>query len=91
MACLILAIAIAFPRLAIVILYLFSDFLERAYSSLLLPVLGFFFLPLTTIVYAWVVNGNHPFSGIYLAAVILAALVDLGVIGHGERYRRKSG
>ena len=78
MPCLILLIGIAFPRLAIVLLFLFTTFLERAYHSLLLLVLGFIFLPLTTIVYAWIVNGRHPIDGIYLAAIILAVLADLG-------------
>lgn len=89
MPCLILLIGLAFPRVAIVILFFFSTFLERAYHSLLLLALGFVFLPLTTIVYAWIVNGRHPLDGIYLAALILSALVDLGLIGHGE-YRRRA-
>ena len=90
MPCLMLLIGIAFPRLAIVLLFLFSTFLQRAYHSLLLLVLGFVFLPLTTIVYAWVVNGRHPIDGIYLAAIIIAALADLGFIGHGEYQRRRN-
>lgn len=90
MPCLILLIGLAFPRVAIVLLFFFSTFLERAYHSLLLLALGFVFLPLTTIVYAWIVNGHHPLDGIYLAALVLSVLVDLGLIGHGE-YRRRVG
>jgi uncharacterized oligopeptide transporter (OPT) family protein len=90
MPCLMLLIGIAFPRLAIVLLFLFTTFLERAYHSLLLLVLGFIFLPLTTIVYAWIVNGRHPIDGIYLAAIILAVLADLGLLGQGEYHRRRS-
>ena len=90
MPCFILLIGLAFPRVAIVLLFFFSTFLERAYHSLLLLALGFVFLPLTTIVYAWIVNGHHPLDGIYLAALVLSVLVDLGLIGHGE-YRRRVG
>jgi drug/metabolite transporter (DMT)-like permease len=90
MPCLLLLIGIAFPRLALVLLFLFTTFLQRAYHSLLLVVLGFVFLPLTTIVYAWVVNGRHPLDGLYLAAIILAVLADLGFLGHGEYQRRRS-
>ncbi|HEY1239217.1 MAG TPA: hypothetical protein VGF16_01620 [Bryobacteraceae bacterium] len=90
MPCLILLIGLAFPRVAIVLLFFFSTFLERAYHSLLLLALGFVFLPLTTIVYAWIVNGRHPLDGIYLAALILSVLVDLGLIGHGEYRRRRA-
>jgi uncharacterized oligopeptide transporter (OPT) family protein len=90
MPCLLLLIGIAFPRLALVLLFLFTTFLQRAYHSLILIVLGFVFLPLTTIVYAWVVNARHPLDGIYLAAVVIAVLADLGLLGHGEYQRRRS-
>lgn len=90
MPCLILLLTIAFPRLAIVLLFFFTDFLERAYHSLLLLVLGFLFLPLTTIVYAWIVNGQHPLAGVYLVAIVVAALFDVGLLGHGEYSRRRT-
>ncbi len=90
MACLLLLLTLAFPRLAILVLFFLTSFFERAYHSLLLLVLGFVFLPLTTIVYAWVVNGQHPLAGIYLVAVIVSVLVDLGLIGHGEYHRRRT-
>jgi len=88
MPCLLLLFTLAFPRVAIVLLYLLSNFLQRAYNSLLIIVLGFIFLPLTTVVYAWVVNSHHPVEGIYLVAVIVSVLIDLGLIGHGARSRR---
>jgi hypothetical protein len=87
MPCLLLLIALAFPRLAIILLFLLSTFLQRAYHSLLIIVLGFIFLPLTTIVYAWVVNAHQPLEGLYLVAVIVSVLIDLGLIGHGARSR----
>ena len=89
MPCLLLLLTLAFPRVAIVLLYLFSNFLERAYNSLLILVLGFIFLPITTIVYAWVVNSHHPLEGVYLIAVIVSVLLDLGLLGHGARSRRR--
>ena len=88
MPCLLLLLTLAFPRLVIVLLYLFSTFLQRAYNSLLIIVVGFIFLPLTTIVYAWTVNSHQPVQGIYLVAVIVAVLIDLGLLGHGARSRR---
>jgi uncharacterized oligopeptide transporter (OPT) family protein len=87
MPCLLVLLALAFPRVVIVLIYLMSNFLDRAYHSLLIIILGFIFLPLTTIVYAWVVNSHYPLSGIYLVAVLVAALADLGLIGHGASRR----
>jgi uncharacterized oligopeptide transporter (OPT) family protein len=90
MPCLLLLLTLAFPRVVIVLLYLFSNFLERAYHSFLIIILGFLFLPVTTIVYAWVVNSHHPVEGLYLVAVIVSVLIDLGLLGHGARSRRRS-
>ncbi len=91
MACLILLLTLAFPRLAIVVLFLLTNFLERAYHSLLLLALVFLFLPLTIIVYALVVNGGHALGGVYLIAVVISVVADLGLIGHGEYHRRRIG
>jgi uncharacterized oligopeptide transporter (OPT) family protein len=90
MPCLLLLFTLAFPRLVMVLLFLLSNFLQRAYNSLLIIVLGFIFLPLTTIVYAWVVNSHHPVEGLYLVAIIVSVLIDLGLIGHGARSRRNN-
>jgi len=89
MPCFLVLLAALFPRVALVVLFLFTTYLQRAYSSLIVLVLGFIFLPLTTIVYAFIVNGNHPVDGVYLIALIVSALFDLGLIGHGE-YRRRN-
>jgi len=89
MPCLIALLMLAFPRVAIVLLWLFTSFFERAYHSILLLALGFVFLPLTTIVYAWVINSGHSPEGVYLVAVIVAVLADVGMLGGGEYHRRR--
>jgi hypothetical protein len=48
-----------------------------------LPLLGFLFLPLTTIVYAWELNNHMPTEGINLLWLLLAVIVDLGGLGGG--------
>ncbi|MPZ68936.1 MAG: hypothetical protein GEU71_05345 [Actinobacteria bacterium] len=52
MACLGVLLALAMPRFIMVVLWLFGDYLSRAYDNFLLPFLGFFFLPTTTLAYA---------------------------------------
>jgi hypothetical protein len=89
MPCLLAFLAALFPRVALVLLFLFTTFLQKAYSSLIVLVLGFLFLPLTTIVYAFIVNGGHTVDGVYLVALIVSILFDLGLIGHGEYHRRR--
>ena len=87
MPCLLLVLGIAFPRVILVVLFFFTSFLDRAYHGFLLPLLGFIFVPLTTLVYAWIVNSGGTVSGPYLIAIIVCVLVDLGLIGHGARSR----
>lgn len=78
-----------FPRVAIVLVLIFSDFLQRAYEGLFWPVLGFIFMPLTVLAYAWAVNSNEgSVSGIYLVGVVVAAIMDLGLTGTGASARR---
>ena len=63
--------------------------LTRAYHGLLLPVLGFIFLPITTIVYAWLVSSRRPIEGIYLILLIVAVVMDMGSHNSGRRYYRR--
>jgi hypothetical protein len=87
--CLVLIIFLAFPRIALVLLYFFSTYLQRAYHGLILPLLGFLFLPLTTLVYAWMVNTRQPIAGINLVFLIVAVVIDLGGLSRGEYHRRR--
>ncbi|SPE39388.1 conserved membrane hypothetical protein [Candidatus Sulfopaludibacter sp. SbA3] len=88
MPCLLVLLLLAFPRAVMVLMFLFSDYLQRAYHSLLIPLLGFFVLPLTTIVYAWLVNSHLPLEGINVVFLLLAIAIDLGGMGGGEWHRR---
>lgn len=89
MPCLVALLFLMFPRVALVLLWLFSNYLERAYHGILLPLLGFLFLPLTTLVYAYMINNHVPTDGFSLVWLILAVLIDLGAMGHGYRSRRR--
>ena len=76
------ALGLIAPRLIMVLLWLFSDYLSRAFDgSWLLPLLGFFLLPTTTLAYAIAENSMKGVRGLGLVLVILGLLVDLGVIG----------
>jgi hypothetical protein len=88
MPCLLGLLMVAFPRVAIVLLYFFSTFFERARLGILILVLGFIFLPLTTVVYAWIINTGNAIQGIYLVAIVIAVLADIGLLGGGWRSRR---
>jgi hypothetical protein len=88
MPCLLLILFLAFPRIALLLLFIFSNYLQRAYHGLILPLLGFLFLPLTTLAYAWMVNTRQPTTGVNLLILIITVATDLGGIGGGEYHRR---
>ena len=82
-------LALAAPRFAIVLVVVFSDYIGRAYETTLWPLLGFVFLPLTTLAYAFAINSNGSVAGIYLAIVVVAVLIDLGMFGGSASRRRR--
>ncbi|MGJ5813210.1 hypothetical protein [Paludibaculum fermentans] len=90
MPCLLLIVVLLFPRITLALMFFFSTYLERAFhGGLLLPVLGFFFLPLTTLVYAWEINNKMPTAGINLLWLLIAVIIDLGGLGGGARRRSR--
>ena len=78
-------IALGTPRIAILLVVLFSDYIGRAYETTLWPLLGFFFMPLTTLSYAFAMNSNGAVDGMYLVLVVVTVLLDLGLVGAGSR------
>jgi hypothetical protein len=89
MPCLLALLAIAFPRVAIILLWLFTNFFTGLYQSVIIPVLGFVFLPLTLIVYTYVLRayGGH-IGTTQLVFLFIAVILDLGLVGGGTFRRR---
>lgn len=90
MPCLVGCLALTAPRFALLLVVLFSDYIGRAYETTMWPLLGFFFMPLTTLSYAFAIHSNGSVDGVYLVLVVVAVLLDLGLIGAGSKTRRKS-
>jgi hypothetical protein len=88
MCCVLVLLAFLGPRLAIFLLWLFTNYLNRAFDTLLWPLLGFLFLPWTTIAWAIAQNELGGVNGIGLIVVLLGFLGDIGVLGGGARGRR---
>jgi len=91
MPCLVVILALIVPRVTLALVWLFSNYLGRAYQTVIWPLLGFLFMPLTTLAYAWAVNSaGGSVTGGYLVVVVVAVLVDLGIIGGGGKARRRT-
>jgi len=95
MPCLIVLVVLGMPRLALVLVWLFGDgYLGRAFDAPAWPILGFFFLPFTTLAFAYAMNGLAPVGAVPdfgWLLVGLAVLVDAGFLGGGRAARRRRG
>jgi hypothetical protein len=86
MACLLALLALVSARLVLVLLWLFDDVIGRAIDSTIVALLGFLFLPWTTLAYVafWDWGAGREVTGFEWFFVILAFLVDLGSYAQGR-------
>jgi hypothetical protein len=89
MACLLALLALISPRLVLFLLWLFDDILSRAFDSWVVPLLGFFLLPWTTLVYVafWDWGPGRHVTGFEWFFVVLAFVIDLGSYASGRSTR----
>ncbi|HYG76225.1 MAG TPA: hypothetical protein VEK08_14565 [Planctomycetota bacterium] len=87
--CVVLLVVMALPRVALFLLWFTSTYISRAYQTTIWPLLGFFFMPYTTLAYAGAMN-NGGLQGLWLVIFVIAVLVDMGVVGGSAKKRRDS-
>ena len=79
MPCLGVLIALMAPRFLIIVLWLFTSWFKGVFSSALWPVLGFFFVPVTTLWYAAVQNWwDGQWGVLQIIGLVVALWMDLG-------------
>lgn len=90
MGCILIAIALAVPRVVMVIAFLTTDWFQRAFQAPLWPLLGFVFMPYSTLAYvAAMLSNNHALTDGWLAIFIVAIIVDVSHWGGGgQTYRQ---
>lgn len=87
-------LALAFPRVVLFLVWLLGgNYLSSVYPNILLLLLGFLFLPLTTIAFAFASHSLAAAGGLSTLGWLvtgLAVLMDIGIVGHNHRsYRRR--
>ena len=89
--CFAILLALISPRLALFFVLIFSDLIGDAFDSWIVPVLGFFLLPWTTLGYVLMWGaGTNGVVGFEWFIVILAYLADLsgyGLLGNRRTAR----
>lgn len=77
MPCLLALFALFIPRVVIVVVWIFSNWLETAFETLLWPILGFIFAPTVLLWYSVVVNVyGGVWSAVPIAGMVVAVLID---------------
>ena len=78
MPCFVTLIALATPRLAIVLLWMFSRWFAGIFDTVLWPILGFVFLPTTLL---WYTAVHHWWNGQWsfwpVVGIVVALMIDL--------------
>ena len=92
MGCFILLIGIIWPRITLVLLWLFTNYSTQAFQTYLWPILGFCFLPTTTLGYElaknWASGGQ--LTGLWWLLPALGLLHDLGHTGWAASRRGRN-
>lgn len=87
MGCILTVVALLAPRVAMLLIWLLTGWFGRAFETVIWPLLGFLFMPYTTL--AWMAGALHGgVRGWWTVLVVLAVLFDIGHWhGGGRSYR----
>ena len=88
MGCLIALLAAFAPRVTLVILWIFTNLVDRAFSGFLIPLLGLLVLPYTTLFYVLAYAPVDGVTGWGWFFVVIGFLFDLGNLAGGGMARR---
>lgn len=81
-----LIIAFAFaPRVALVAMWLLNDRISQAFGGIILPLIGFFILPWTTLMFVLTAPGGM--GTLDIVILVIALIADVSSWGGGYRYR----
>lgn len=88
--CFAIFLGAAFPRLTLVLIWLFSNYIERAFNgNWILPLAGLVLLPYTTLAYVLVYWFSGPVYGFGWAFVVLGLFFDIASYASAGQARRQ--
>jgi hypothetical protein len=94
MCCIVLLLALIGPRVLLFFMWVFGTSVDNAFDSWIWPLLGFFFLPWTTIMFAltWSpVVGHTGGDWVLIALGVVADIVSWSARSARNRYASSSG
>lgn len=91
MGCIFVLIALLSPRLAVILTWIFTPWVDRAFGHVIWPILGVIFLPLTTLLYVILWNtGGRGVTGWEWIFVALAFIADVAAHSRSAADQRRS-
>jgi hypothetical protein len=88
--CLVLLLAGVAPRAALILVWIFSDLVDRAFTNFFVPLLGLLILPYTTLFYVLAWSPVVGVGGWGWVFVTLGVLLDIAQwVGGGATARRR--
>jgi len=78
MGCLLAVLAGFAPRVALTIVWIFTNLVDRAFSTFIVPLIGLIILPYATLFYVLAWSPLHGVSGFGWVFVIFGVLFDIG-------------
>lgn len=90
MPCLLVLLAVLLPRVVMFFIWLLTDWFTRAFEGAwILPLLGFFFMPYTTLAYTWAMISRGVLTLPWILLLIIAVAADISHWGGGFTLRRR--
>ncbi len=86
--CIFALLAVLSPRLALVLLWIFTPLVSRAFTTFIVPLLGLIFLPFATLIYTLVFIPGIGVVGWGWLWVALGVLIDITAYG-GSAYTNR--
>jgi hypothetical protein len=77
MGCLFWLVALLSPRLALFLLWAFTNYVDRAFAGWFLPLLGLIFLPWTTLLYVLIDVAPGPIHVAGWIVIALGVIIDI--------------
>ncbi len=87
--CLLGIVGLVLPRVAMVVILLFTRWFEAVFATWLWPLLGFIFAPYTTLAYMAAVLDAGAITPFWIVVIVVGALADASHWGGGYRWRTR--
>jgi hypothetical protein len=75
--CAVIIAIFGLPRLCLAVLWLFSTYTSQAFQGYFWPILGFIFMPWTTLAYLIGMVNSGEITGFWVVLIIIGVVLDL--------------